>query len=434
MTVRQILSIGSVLLLALGCGEEEESAQGFQRGGWGGREAAAIPVKGEQVTRGDMSAYIETYSRLEAERRVSVLARTTGLAEQLAAEEGDLVRQGQVMVRLNKDELSLNLRQAEQAFADASTNYDRIKTLYERTMVSQSEYDAAHLRLDNAKIALEETQLNLAYADVTAPITGVVTERLVEVGDLVRGNQEVFVIADRDPLLVRIFAPEQRMYQLHPGQEATIAVEALPDTSFRGRIRMISPEVDPASGTVKVTLEVASDGLLKPGMFATVRIITERRPQTLIVPKKALILETDEDDVFLIEDSKVRRVAVELGFVEGDKVEIVAGLQEGDQVVTVGHEGLKDGAAVRLAGEGLPTAEELAASAGPRGGGFGPPGARGSGPGGGLPDSLRQIIAEYRRQGKPLPDSLRQVLRTMREQGGGGWQGRGRGEGRGRGQ
>ena len=179
MTTRQYaLSIGSVLLLALGCGEDEEAAQGTQRGGWGGREAAAIPVKGEQVTRGDMSAYIETYSRLEAERRVSVLARTTGLLEELAAEEGDLVRQGQVMIRLNKDELSLNLRQAEQAFADASTNYDRIKTLYERSMVSQSEYDAAHLRLDNTQIALEDAQLNLAYADITAPIAGVVTQRL----------------------------------------------------------------------------------------------------------------------------------------------------------------------------------------------------------------------------------------------------------------
>ena len=419
MTARQCaLYIGSVLLLALGCGEDED-AQGSRRGGWGGREAAAIPVKGEKVTRGDMNAYIETYSRLEAERRVSVLARTTGLVEKLAVEEGDQVRQGQVMVRLNKDELSLNWHQAEEALADASTNYDRIKALHERSMVSQSEYETARLRLDNAKIAFKKAQLNLTYANITAPIAGVVTQRLVELGDLVRGNQEVFVIADLSPLLVKIFAPEQRMYQLHPGQEATIAVEALPDTSFRGRIRMINPEVNPASGTVKVTLEVASGGVLKPGMFATVRVITERRPQTLIVPKKALILETDEDDVFLIEDGKVRRVAVELGFVEGDQVEIVSGLQVGDQVVTIGHEGLKDGAAVRLAGEGLPAPAELAASP--------PPGARGGWQG--LPDSLRQVIAEYRRAGKPLPDSLRQILRAMREQSGGSpprrWQGRG---------
>lgn len=422
MTIRQnALYIGSVLLLALGCGDEQ-ATQDAQRGGdWGGREAAAIPVKGEKVTRGDMSAYIETYSRLEAERRVSVLARTTGLVEELAAEEGDPVRQGQVMVRLNKDELSLKWRQAKEAAADASTNYDRIEALYERSMVSQSEYDAARLRLDNATISLEEAQLNLAYADISAPIAGVVTQRLVEMGDLVRGNQEVFVIADLSPLLVKIFAPEQHIFHLHPGQEATIAAEALPDTSFRGRIRMISPEVDPASGTVKVTLEVASGGVLKPGMFATVRIITERRPQTLSIPKKALILETDADDVFLIDDGKVRRVAVELGFAEGDQVEVVSGLKEGDQVVTIGHEGLKDGAAVRLAGEGLaPPAES---SEGAR-----PPGARG-GWGGGLPDSLRQVIAEYRRAGQPLPDSLRQRLRALREQGGGPpRRGQGRGE------
>jgi hypothetical protein len=162
-----------------------------------------------------------------------------------------------------------------------------------------------------------------------------------------------------------------------------------------------------------------------------VRIITERRPQTLIVPKKALILETDEDDVFLIEADKVRRVSVELGFVEGDQVEIVSGLKEGDQVVTIGHEGLKDGAAVRLAGEGLPVPAELASSESAAGEGSRPPGARG-GWGGGLPDSLRQVIAEYRRAGKPLPDSLRQRLRALREQGGG--RGQGRGEGRGRGQ
>ena len=179
-------------------------------------------------------------------------------------------------------------------------------------MVSQSEFETTRLRFANAGLGLEESELNLTYADLTAPITAVITRRLLELGDLVRGNQEVFIIADLDPLLVRIFVPERRMYQLQPGQEATVAVEALPDREFGAKIRMISPEVDPESGTVKVTLEVAADGLLKPGMFATVRIITAKRPQTLIVPKKALVLETDEDDVFLIAEGKVRRIALSL--------------------------------------------------------------------------------------------------------------------------
>ena len=350
------------LILALGCGEEEaakpQAGAGRGRGGPGGRKAAAIPVKGDTVSRADMSAYVETYARLEAERKVSVLARTTGLVEALTGEEGNKVRQGQALVRLNKEELSLRLKQAQATFEEAKANYERIEVLHDQRMVSQTEYESTRLRFANATLGLEEAELNLTYTDLTAPISGVITQRLVEIGDLVRGNQEVFVIADLDPLLVRIFVPERRMYQLHPGQEATIAVEALPEQNFTGQIRMISPEVDPKSGTVKVTLEVGANGLLKPGMFATVRIITERRPNTLVVAKKALILETDEDDVFIIAEGKVRRAAVELGFVEGDQVEIISGLKEGDIVVTIGHEGLKDGAAVRLAGTALATSEE----------------------------------------------------------------------------
>ena len=108
------------IALAFGCSEEEEAQPqagrqgGFGgRGGPGGRTAAAIPVKGDTVSRADMSAYVETYARLEAERQVSVLARTTGLVEALTGEEGDLVRQGQALVQLNKEELSLNLKQAQ---------------------------------------------------------------------------------------------------------------------------------------------------------------------------------------------------------------------------------------------------------------------------------------------------------------------------------
>lgn len=350
------------LVLALGCGEEEaakpQAGAGRGRGGPGGRKDAAIPVKGDTVSRADMSAYVETYARLEAERKVSVLARTTGLVEALTGEEGNTVRQGQALVRLNKEELSLRLKQAQATFEEAKANYERIEVLHDQRMVSQTEYESTRLRFANATLGLEEAELNLTYTDLTAPISGVITQRLVEIGDLVRGNQEVFVIADLDPLLVRIFVPERRMYQLHPGQKATIAVEALPGQNFTGQIRMISPEVDPKSGTVKVTLEVGANGLLKPGMFATVRIITERRPNTLVVAKKALILETDEDDVFIIAEGKVRRAAVELGFVEGDQVEIISGLKEGDIVVTIGHDGLKDGAAVRLAGTALATSDE----------------------------------------------------------------------------
>ena len=148
--------------------------------------------------------------------------------------------------------------------------------------------------------------------------------RLVEVGDLIRPNQQVLELADLEPLLARIHVPEKRMHQIREGQEARVLIESLPDEKFAGEIRMISPGVDPQSGTVKVTLEIPDAlGRLKPGMFASVSIITDRHLNTLIIPKKGLIIETDEDDVYVVAEGKARRTRVELGFVEGDQVEVV---------------------------------------------------------------------------------------------------------------
>jgi membrane fusion protein (multidrug efflux system) len=345
-----------ILGLFSGCGDQsggEEAAQG-PPGGPGRRPPvaeAAVPVKAEAVERGAMAAYVQTHARLEAERWVDVLARTTGMVQELAVEEGDRVAEGQILVRLEKESLHLRLQQAQVALKQVRASYERIQALHERKMVSESEFDGVRHQLENVQVAFDEAELNLTYADIRAPISGVVMQRSVEVGDLVRTNQQLFAVADVEPLLARIYIPEKRMLQIREGQEARILVESLPEQNFTGRIRMISPGVDPESGTVKVTLEIPSDrGLLKPGMFTSVRIITEEHPRALIIPKKGLILETDEDDVFMVAEGRARRVPVELGFVDKDRVEVLSGLDEGDLVVTVGQEGLKDGTAVRLVG------------------------------------------------------------------------------------
>ena len=336
-----------------GCGGAGEATkQGSEGGGRPDARGAAIPVRAEEVQRGDIAAYIQTHARLEAEHWVDVVARTAGMVTELAAEEGDRVGERDVLVRLDKEELALRVEQVEVALEQARTTYDRTRALRERDLVSAEELDAARHQLENIQVSLKEVRLNLAYADIRAPISGVVMLRLVEVGDMVRVNQEIFSVADVEPLLARIHIPEKRMHQIREGQEAKLTIDSRPDRSFVGQVRMISPRVDPQSGTVKVTLEIPTTrNLLKPGMFATVQIITERRPGTLLVPKKALILETDEDDVFVLAQGKARRTRIELGLTEGDRVEVLAGLAEGDRVVTVGQEGLKDGAAVREVGQ-----------------------------------------------------------------------------------
>jgi len=365
-----------LLLLLAACGQEDTGeAKATGKGGgpgkgkWGKGPAtlAAIPVKTEAVRRGEMLTYVETHARLEAERQVDVLARTTGMVEEITVEEGHRAREGQILVRLDKGELELRLQQSQVALQQVTATYNRTLALRERGMVSESEFETVRHQFENAQVGYKEAELKLGYTDIRAPMPGVVMQRLIEEGDLMRANQPVLVVADLEPLLARIFIPEKRMHQIRERQEAQVRIESLPDGTFTGKIRMINPGVDPESGTVKVTLEIAdTSGRLKPGMFATVRIITDRHARALVIPKKALIIETDEDDVFAVVDGKARRTQVELGFIEGDDVEVLAGLEEGDPVITVGQEGLKDGTPVRLVGAAAPAGlEDEAKDVGP---------------------------------------------------------------------
>ncbi|NKB66017.1 MAG: efflux RND transporter periplasmic adaptor subunit [Candidatus Latescibacteria bacterium] len=350
---------GYLMALALGlgaCGDDDEG--GGQRGGgqWGGGPAggpASIPVKAEAVKRGAIAAYIQTHARLESERWIDVVARVQGLTTKLAVEEGDKVQQGDLLATLDEEEMALRVQQVEVGLAQAQSAFARSEALFQRKLVSEEEYDQARHQVENIKVDLREARLNQTYATIRSPIDGVVMMRNIELGDMVRANDAVFTVADLDPLLARIHVPEKRMLHIRPDQEARLTIDAFPERVFNGRIRMINPGVDPQSGTVKVTLEIPADGLLRPGMFATVRLITQEHPDALVIPKKALVLETDEDDVFVLADGKARRTRVELGFVDGNRVEVRQGLEAGDQVITVGQEGLKDGAAVRIAGQDL---------------------------------------------------------------------------------
>lgn len=362
-----ITGVAAAALLA-SCGGDEEGGGGWPgRGGGRQAEEAALPVRTEAVERGEITSFVETHARLEAERWVEVVSRAQGLAERLRAEEGDLVREGQILLHLEKEEASLRVRQAEVALAQARSAKERIEALHGQQLVSQEEFEGAGNQLENAEVALREAQLSLEYTDIRAPIDGIVMLRQVEQGDLVRANQVLFSVADLDPLQARIQVPEKRMGQIHADQPARVMIDALPGQVFPARVRRISPGVDPASGTVKVTLDIPPAEALRPGMFATVRIITEVHEQALIIPKKALVLETDQDDVFAVRDGQAKRLRVELGYADGDRIEVLSGLADGDRVITVGHEGLKDGAVVRVVGEAGEMSEvgEAAETGGP---------------------------------------------------------------------
>lgn len=384
-------SVALVLAGSLACGGEEETeengAQG-QRGGRPGmgasaRTGASIPVEVKTVGRGNIAATLLTYTSLEAKRHVDVVSRAQGLVETILVEEGDRVEEGQPLAHLDTDALELTLKEREVNMNSLESNYKRSQELLEQELLSSQEFEQTKFQYEAAETQYESAQLQLEYATIRSPFTGIVTDRLIEVGNLVNANDVVFRTADLDPLLARIFVPEKDIGQVRQGQSVRINVEGS-DQIHTGRVSLISPIVDPQSGTVKVTVEIRDRrGTLRPGMFTTVNLVIAIHEDVLQVEKKALVAEAEGSYAFLFQDGAAEKRLLEIGIAEGDYVEVLSGLSDGDSIITVGQEGLRNGAPVRIAGQVPPAAEGMSGGmdGGPAGMG-GRPGTMGGRPGG----------------------------------------------------
>jgi len=380
-----ILFVGLIApLLAAGCGSDSSGnaaapgrhGPGGGRGGgpWGGpggaqaEEAAAVPVEVAAVERRDVASYIETNGALEAENEVDVVARTAGPVVELAAEEGMHVARGQLLLRIDPTEAQTQVRAAEVALEEATRSFERAQTAHDAALISQADYDQALAARDSAQAALAERKVQLSYTRVTAPFGAIVVERTVKLGDNVTVNQKLFRISDFDPLLCPIQVPEKELSRLAKGQRAYVNVEAWPDQRFPAHVLRISPVVDAATGTIRVTLEVKADPKLRPGMFASVFLETDRHEKALTIPKAALSLESLGDTVYVAQGDVAARRAIKLGYQEAEVVEVVSGLKEGEKVIVVGQDGLSDGTPIQiLKGPGATAMEAAAGARGPEG-------------------------------------------------------------------
>ena len=353
-----------MMLAMVACGGDagNQGGGGRQGGGRrGGRSAAAVPVKVEKVQRREISNYILANTTLEAFQWVDVRSRTSGQVVAILKEEGDLVKVGSVLARLDAEAARLQVTQMKVVHQDAQRAFDREEKMYQKKLVSDERFENAKTQLDRAVAQLEQANLNLSYTTISSPVEGTLTIRSVEVGNMVTNNLVVFSVADFDPLLARIRIPEKNIGKIAVGQGARIQVESAPAKIFEGRVKMISPVVNPESGTIKVTIEIpgGGKGLLRPGMFASIYIITETHENALVIPKKSLVLEGEGNQIFIYEENKetgmgkAARRKVKVGFTDNEWLEVLTGLSDTDKIITVGQEGLRPGTAVRLVGAGV---------------------------------------------------------------------------------
>jgi membrane fusion protein, multidrug efflux system len=288
------------------------------------------------------------------------------------AEEKVAVRAGQpfdpnrvpevTSAKVGLDLAEKNLRRAEKLVesGDVAREFydqqraqrDQAKELYE-SAISKARQDFAAVATARANVSNAESQLalarsNLSYAVVFSPIDGYVAERTADLGEYVSPTAKVATVVRINPMRIRMDIPEQAIPEVQLGQSVSVTTSAWPDKNFGGRIARISPNVSAESRTLTVEAEIEnSSGVLKPGQFATVRILQRRNEPAILVPARAVRTEAGVSRLFVIKDGHAQQRLVQLGQTEGDLVEIKTGVAADEQVATSNVEQLSDGVAVR---------------------------------------------------------------------------------------
>jgi membrane fusion protein (multidrug efflux system) len=316
----------------------------------GGKETvAAVPVEVATTQRAEMAALYSGTAPVESDRKAFVMPKVQGEIRQVLADEGQRVKAGQVLARLDGDKLRLEVALNEATMRKLERDYNRNLELQQKGLVSATAIDNLMYELEAAKAQWELARLQLSYCDIRSPIDGTVTQRLdvVKVGNTVTpvggviesADSSLFVVEDLDTLMLRVNVPERELAKLSVGQPAALSFDAVPGRDFRGEISLISPYVSADTATFAVRIRVTdTQGLLRPGMFARVAI----------VPRTALLDSEGPPKVFVVKDGKAAERAVKLGLSNGAWIEVTDGLRDGEQVVVVGQGAVKPGAAVRV--------------------------------------------------------------------------------------
>jgi membrane fusion protein (multidrug efflux system) len=377
------LAIG-LILLALGAGfwgclKAKEEPKGAEK------SAARPPVAVEatQVRVGDLMEGIDVVGSLTPKFEARLKSEYAGIVTDVYVNEWVRVKKGTPLARLDSREIEAmvqksqaavevgkaNLLQAEVAGNRAERELVRAQNLKESGLITQQNLDdaqteksaasariaAARAQLLAAEKDLRQAQTRLAKVVIYSPLDGVVSQRNINVGDLVGepgATRIMFQIVDNRLLNLTVTVPSMEMGRLSLGQSLTFTTDTFPGKTFSGLVKFINPEVNEADRSVKVIAEVPnSPEILKAGMYVKGRIITGQRKDVFQIPKTALLswdVGAKQGEVLVVQQDLALLKSIRTGSLSGDWVEVVSGLQKGDRVITRGGFNVKNGDRVKI--------------------------------------------------------------------------------------
>ena len=318
------------------------------QGGGGG-----TPVELGKPERLSWPKTVTAVGSLRSDESVIVRAEQSGRIVTLNFKEGQPVRVGQTLVQLDDSVARAELEQSKANQKLAKAKFDRAIELKERNFISGQAKDEAEnaMRVADATVKLSEARLTKLV--IKAPFSGTVGLRTASQGDYVKDGQDIVNLEKTDPIKVDFKIPEVFQSKVRVGQALSVTLDALPGQPFTGSVYAVNPQLDTAGRAVVLRAQMTNKGgLLKPGMFARVRLTLSDTGDAVVVPEQAVAMQGEDQIMYRVVDGRALRTKVEVGQRRDGKAEIVEGVSASDTIVIAGWQRLRDGAAVRPAGAG----------------------------------------------------------------------------------
>lgn len=336
-----LLFILSILLVACGDGDDNS------------RKGAAHPVEVAQVNAAEEGQSSVFTAVLEAWRTVRIIAQEEGRLIELPVYEGDRVKQGQILARLDDSLMRAELNKVVATRRQAQKDLARLQTLKKKQLVSDEQLSRAQTALAVARADEQALHTRIEYMSIRAPFDGVISQRLVEPGDVIARHQHILTLLDDSQLRARLQISELFLPLMKKEDPAQVRIDALGAQQFPAQISRIYPSVDEQTrqGVVEILLQNVPVGAL-PGQLCRVQI---QLPATGRATIPLLAIRHDGAQLYVYRvnvEGKAERVTVRTGVHLGERVEILEGLSLGEQVVTRGFIGLRDGLKVKVVGGG----------------------------------------------------------------------------------
>ena len=317
----------------------------------GGPPPAVVSTR--TVTRESWQPALKAVGSITPVRGVIVSAEVSGVIRKIHFDSSDRVADGELLVEFDTD---VDLAELAALRADrrlAEITRDRFAKISAQNLGSRSDLDQSQASLDRADAQIAAKDAMIRKKSVRAPFAGELGIRRINPGQYLAPGDTIAELVELDPVYAEYAIPERYLAELAPGQSVVVRVQSYPDRVFEGKLSAISPNIQAVSRSVLVRALIANpDRQLRPGMFAEVETLQPVRESVLTLPERAVTYNTYGDSVFVVEEADggrtVRLVQIETGDVQNGRVEIVRGLEEGTEVVSDGHNKLRNGQSIKI--------------------------------------------------------------------------------------